>query len=492
PPQVLGSFKEAKKLMAGVVEKKGEFHQVWPAMVTPDLQSGPGAARPDGTLRNYTSACGQTFFRGDRLGPEIKGSYFLCEPVGRLIRRAEVTVRESGRMELLNPYEKTLGEFLTSTDGNFRPVNCYTGPDGCLYVIDMYHGIIQEQAFMTSYLRGEILKAGYEKNIQRGRIYRIVERGRKPGPRPRLLAADPDELVQALTHPNGWWRDMAQSLLVSRRVTEAGPALKTLALRHPEATTRLHALWTLHGLGALDDETVAALGKDPHPQIRVSLAAALVPTRHQKDLVRLIGDHHPLVAARAVTALGKTGDPTHRRLIARCLEHHPDNPTVLQATQWLSLQASQKMETAERPSHLSEAEQKLFVRGEQIYRELCTTCHGSDGQGLPGPEGKDWLAPSLVGSPRVINDEEAAILVLLHGMTGPIDGRRFDGIMAPFGATNSDDWVAAVLTFCRNQWGHSGSAISPSSVRHLREGFPSRTVPWTQAELEQRQTTDDR
>ncbi|NIP95744.1 MAG: cytochrome C, partial [Akkermansiaceae bacterium] len=151
PPGYLGAVhQDLRASMTGAARPGGDYQSVWPAMVTPDLQEGPGAARQgDGTLSRFTSACGQTFFRGDRLGEGVTGDYFLCEPVGRLVRRSKVDYLDTGHLELANLHEHDIGEFITSTDGNFRPVNCHTGPDGCLYLVDMYHGIIQERSYLT-------------------------------------------------------------------------------------------------------------------------------------------------------------------------------------------------------------------------------------------------------------------------------------------------------------------------------------------------------
>ena len=149
---VPGRNKGPEKLITGAVLKVGKYNEVWPAMTTTDLQSGVGASRSsDGTLRSFTSACGQSFFRGDRLGEDVNGDYFVCEPVGRLVRRSKVRYLDSGHLELSNLYEDSIGEFITSSDGNFRPVNTYTGPDGCLYIVDMYRGVIQEKSFLTPY-----------------------------------------------------------------------------------------------------------------------------------------------------------------------------------------------------------------------------------------------------------------------------------------------------------------------------------------------------
>lgn len=97
--------------------------------------------RPDSTLNHFTASSGQSIFRGDALPKDLVGDYIVCEPVGRLIRRAKIT-NVKGKSIAGNAYYRQ--EFIASSDMNFRPVNSYTGPDGNLYIVDMHRGIIQQ------------------------------------------------------------------------------------------------------------------------------------------------------------------------------------------------------------------------------------------------------------------------------------------------------------------------------------------------------------
>ena len=186
-----------------------EFEQVWPIVKTPDVNGGPRTLRPDSTMFGFTSVSGQSVFRGDRLPKRMIGNYFVADPVGRFIRRAYVTDND-GKIFLKNPYPQD--EFLSSTDMNFRPINTYTGPDGCLYIVDMYRGIIQESTWAQpgSFLYDQIINKGLNKNIKRGRIYRLVYDGMPRGEYPNMLDEPASQLVSYLDHPNGWWRDNAQ------------------------------------------------------------------------------------------------------------------------------------------------------------------------------------------------------------------------------------------------------------------------------------------
>lgn len=154
---------------------------------------------------------------------------------------------------------------------NFRPVNTQTGPDGHLYIVDMYRGIIQESTWTKkgSYLRPKILERGMDKNIGKGRIYRLVYDGMKSdGERPKMLSQTSRQLVDYLEHPNGWWRDNAQKLLILRGDTSVAGALRKMALGSTSDLGRIHALWTLDGLDALDLPTILAALDDKEPSVR--------------------------------------------------------------------------------------------------------------------------------------------------------------------------------------------------------------------------------
>lgn len=325
--------KGPEKLITGSVVKTSKYDEVWPAMSTSDLQSGVGASRSiDGTLRGFTSACGQSFFRGDRLGGDVIGDYFVCEPVGRLVRRSTVKYLESGHLELSNPYEKSIGEFITSSDGNFRPVNTYTGPDGCLYIVDMYRGIIQEKSFMTPYLKQEILKYEYDKNIGRGRIYRVKREGFSSGQKPNLLDAKPKYLVDSLKHPNGWWRDTAQSIIVNRHLVQLVPDLEEILISDTDPLARLHALWTLQGLSHLSSEVALSALKDSDERV-VSAALRSIKWEpiHYPQIKAMILDSSPRVIAHIILALGQNDFNEGKDLIFECISRFPMNELVLRS-----------------------------------------------------------------------------------------------------------------------------------------------------------------
>jgi mono/diheme cytochrome c family protein len=246
-----------------------EINIVWPVRPTRGVNRGyqDGVLRPDGRLTRFTSVCSPTVYRGDRLPAELYGNVFLAEPAANLVSRLIVS-DDGTTLKSKKAYEGA--EFLASTDERFRPVYLSNAPDGTLYIVDAYHGIIQHKGFITEYLRDQILSRKLDQPSGHGRIYRVVHDGTKRDVAPALSKATSAQLVDVLAHPNGWWRDTAQRLLVERGDRSVVNALKDRAERAADWRTRLHALWTLDGLDAIEPSTVTRALDDPSRDVRVS------------------------------------------------------------------------------------------------------------------------------------------------------------------------------------------------------------------------------
>jgi mono/diheme cytochrome c family protein len=134
--------------------------------------------------------------------------------------------------------------------------------------------------------------------------------------------------------------------------------------------------------------------------------------------------------------------------------------------------------------NLSKAEQELFKAGEDTFQTLCSACHGLDGKGMPmlGAAPGSMLAPPLAGSKTVTGWRDAGIHVLLQGLSGDIDGKRYEGQMIPM-ATNDDKWIASVLSYVRNSFGNRAGFVTPQEVARIRAATQDRTQPWTIDEL---------
>jgi mono/diheme cytochrome c family protein len=138
------------------------------------------------------------------------------------------------------------------------------------------------------------------------------------------------------------------------------------------------------------------------------------------------------------------------------------------------------------PAPPTPAEQALLDKGKTIYGEVCMACHGADGHGEPvlaAPSGTTH-APALAASPRVLGHRDYVINVLLHGLTGPVNGQTYaDQVMVPMGQ-NNDEWIASVASYVRTSFGNQAPMIVPSEVARVRASTSSRTNAWTLATLE--------
>lgn len=213
----------------------------------------------------FTAACGITCYLGGQFPEDYRGAAFVAEPAHNLVHADRL--EESGAALTASRIQQDR-EFLASTDHWFRPVNFYVGPDGALYVIDYYRQIIEQPRFLSE----EVLEAGILGGTDRGRIYRVSTEGSE-GPswlgELNLRGDSAGQLVDLLDRANGWWRTTTQRLLVDRQDEAAIDPLKELAVdsgSRPEA--RVHALWTLEGMGALSADLIERALGDRSPRVR--------------------------------------------------------------------------------------------------------------------------------------------------------------------------------------------------------------------------------
>jgi glucose/arabinose dehydrogenase/mono/diheme cytochrome c family protein len=479
-PTLYGMFNPKAQFAPG-------FADVWPASGVRDFQGGLSRVRePEGTLNHFTATSGAEIYRGDRLPEELRNQLFFGEPVGRLIRRAKVESRE-GLTILSNPHQEQKSEFLRSTDLCFRPINLNTAPDGTLYVLDMYRGIIQEGNWVRegSYLRKVVQQYSFDKVAGFGRIWRLVHDSTKTGPQPKMDRETPAQLVAHLAHPNGWWRDTAQKLLVLKQDKSVVPALEQVARKGANYLARLHALWTLEGLNAANAQLVREKLRDPHPQVRVGAI------RVSESLIKK-GDN----ALQAdVLAMGKDkdADVVLQSFLTAKLLNFPSwkqfTTETVASTAFVGVKEIGGLilnpPVAAAPTQtLTPEQKKLMTAGAEIYNTLCASCHAPDGKGMPmaGAPAGTMLAPSFVGSKTVNGPREGAIHVLLNGLTGDIDGKKYEGLMISM-ATNDDPWIASVLSYVRNSFGNKAGFVTASDVTRLRPEAAKRTQPWTIQEL---------
>jgi putative membrane-bound dehydrogenase-like protein len=263
----------------------------------------------------FTSACGILLNNGDRVDVYHR-SAFTCEPAGNLVHQE--VLRPNGASFLSRPARRGV-EFLASPDDWFRPVFLTDGPDGALYVVDMYRAVIEHPEFMPPELKQRPdLFLGKDK----GRIWRITvkhpERPLSVGPpRPplprRVGKASTAELMRLLGHPGGWQRTTAQRLLLERQDRAAIGPLQQICLTWHDPLAIIHAAWLLQSFGALDVDIVRALLANNEPHVREHAARLAEPYLASSALVRdrlisLAVDDDPRVRFQAALSLGEWDD----------------------------------------------------------------------------------------------------------------------------------------------------------------------------------------
>ena len=300
---------------------------VFPIHPTPGVNRGYDAStlRPDGTLAKATATCGAVVYRGDLFGPAFRGNAFIPEPAANVVKRIVLTEKDGVVTgEAAVPGQ----EFLASTDERFRPVQVVNGPDGAIYIVDMYRGIIQHQGFLTHYLIANIKDRKLEQPVNHGRIWRIVPEKATQVAAVKVPAGTAAR-VELLRHPSGWVRDTAQRLLVESGDATAVPALRQV-LKTPgpvQALARLHALWTLEGLNALDADTLRTAIKDADPQVRAAGVRLATPDL-LPDLIALTGEQEVIVQAHLAIRLGAVTSPEADVALAKLLVAHGQNTLV--------------------------------------------------------------------------------------------------------------------------------------------------------------------
>jgi mono/diheme cytochrome c family protein len=314
--------------VAGLGEGVARDHRTWPLRATP-VNRGyqPKVLGPDGRLASLTAACSPLWWADDGFGADFRGSVFLCEPGGNLVKRLTTTER-AGFPSAAQAYEGR--EFLASTDARFRPVHLTTTPDGALLVVDMYRGLIQHKLYLTPYLRGLTEERNLLPPLEAGRLWRVA-RADAPRRAPRKLsAASHADLAALLGSPDLHLRERAQRLLVERRAADVAPALRELVRRPPVPAAVLHALWTLDGVGALDDADVLAALAHPRAPVRVA-GLRFAEERLDRPAVlaaaaALTVDDDRRVRVQAVLALGARAAPPESfgRLRAAALREGDD------------------------------------------------------------------------------------------------------------------------------------------------------------------------
>jgi len=280
---------------------------------------------PD-AVNTLTSGCGVAAYRDNLFGVEFATSLFICEPMNNLVHR-EVLRPDGVTFTSTRAADEATSEFLASADNWFRPVFLKTGPDGALYIADMYRLVLEHPEWIPKEVAKRTdLRAGQDK----GRIYRVfpeTSKTRKPLQLDRLDAAN---LVAALDSPNGWQRDTAQRLLVERQAKTAAPRIEVLAEENPNPKVRVQALGTLDGLKSLRPEFLVRALADAHPAVREHAVRVSEPLLAGSSalaaaVLKLADDPEIRVRYQLAFSLGEWSDPRAGQTLVKIAMRDIDN-----------------------------------------------------------------------------------------------------------------------------------------------------------------------
>ena len=264
---------------------------------------------------NYTAGAGHALYTARSLPREYWNRVaFVAEPTGHLVGRFLIQARGAAFTT------RNEANFLASDDEWTSPIMAEVGPDGAVWVIDWYNYIIQHNPIPKGFEKGK--GNAYVtplRDKRHGRVYRVTHDGSKPSKMFDLSKASAAQLVEALRSDNQLWRMHAQRLLVEKGdASGAAELVKVVDDQQVDAiglnAPAVHALWTLHGLRALDGarangEAVAAAGRAlKHPSAGVRKAALEVMPRTPQSAqailaAKLLEDPEAQVRKSALLAL---------------------------------------------------------------------------------------------------------------------------------------------------------------------------------------------
>ncbi|HKK75737.1 MAG TPA: c-type cytochrome [Saprospiraceae bacterium] len=479
-----------------------------------------GVLDEEGKIKNFTSACSPLVFTGDGLGEGFHQDVFVCGPEGNLVKRYHLQEKE-GLTQAVPAYDST--EFLVSKEETFRPVNLYNGPDGALYILDLRKGVIQHRAYMTSYLRKQILNRGLDSINGLGRIYRVVAEEHLEAKARDFSQMSTTELSDLLASQLAYERNFAQQELVYRQEKSIVPLLEALALQSDQPYAQLHALWTLEGLDAFSESLwLQMIEMDNEPLIvaqliRFSGFLAKAPT--ESDLLaqqmaffqKAVRADHPLVLRHLALRLGQIPGEEALALLVELIGQRPGDPVLREAAisgiggqearvfaalpanaplptfqnQLQQVMINRKAGEKKGPKLAQQTYKDNRTAGFNLFNTYCSSCHGLDGMG------KDQLAPPLLNSEYVGGSKDRLILLTLNGLYGPItvNGKRYEMNAVMPGIKNnpelSDKDIADLLIFLRNSFSFSSTYISEADVARWRVATRDREELFTEEELKQ-------
>lgn len=460
----------------------------------------------NGYLKEVTASCGPLIYRGSSFPASYNQNAFVCVPEANLITRSILDVKNTSIKGTRAIEGK---EFIASKDEGFRPVNLFNGPDGAMYIVDMHRGIIQHKAYISQYLTELLAKKQLDTLQNAGRILKVTHKNAKAFEIPDFTKTTSKDLVNLLSHPNGWIRDRAQQLLILKKDLTVVKDLKTLTLTNNDFATEIHALYVLEGLNALSFnflEEITKKSKQPETIAHVLgliekyVIPANVP-KFKQLVVLLQAQNNETIDLYLAMSLGSwikisennflpilseiekkyTKDKVFQDAITSSLDSKEAifigkmSPNELLKTN-LNLAITNKQKKELNPIFVT-VKNKVDGRtkGLQLFRSICATCHGADGKGIEN------LAPPLKGSEYIDGSTKRLAAIILHGIGGPmsVGGKRYElNNEMPALLNNSsisDQDIVDIIGFTQNAYAKEPKRISVADVKKMRLKKPEGT-----------------
>ena len=463
-------------------------------------------------LEHFTAACGPVIYRGGLFGKDYEQNAFVAEPVGHLIKR---NILEDRGYQVIGKQVYDDKEFIASADERFRPVAIKNGPDGALYIADMYRGVIEDSMWVTPYLKEYSVNHGLVDPINTGRIYKVLPKNSKL--KPVIVSNDLNELIILLKSDNGWLRDQAQKKLVEWGYEKAVPLLKNiLRIKNANPLLLIHSLWTLEGLDALDLNDIDVLLNQPDVDIKkqvINVLCERVNKDDYKNYMEIVDNllttekSDSLLAPNIAYLINRFQSFNYaltKRMHTRLLSFFPDNVFVVDAiinglngreedyknifpdsTGLFNVRLKRVLDN--RNQRNDRSAERRYAAGHAVFQTYCITCHGNDGEGIKS------VAPPLNNSQWINGKKEVPLAIVLNGLQGPlnVNGIKYEkatitGDMPAFKDLLSESEIASVVNFIRHAWNNNATEnVNSNHVTIVRYDLlkKEKNTPFTINEL---------
>jgi putative membrane-bound dehydrogenase-like protein len=427
----------------------------------------------------FTAAAGHTIYTARLFGKDWwNRRALICAPTGKLVS-APIVNRNGAGFRTTN----TEQNIYASADSWSAPVAAEVGPEGAIYIADWYNSIVQHNVYGDNQKRGKgNAYISKHRDRKHGRIYRIMPKNATVKPFPKLETAK--QQLEALSNDNLFWRLQAQHLLV-KSGKENIPALQIIAASNVGDSNRAaetHAQYALAQLG----EDVSSLY---HSSADASIINNSKPTL--ENAKKWLSSMESYSSDQQLAVLLHACEVARNTEILKILK---DKKVVLNEGLKKDEYLSHVMEIAIL-NHGKKADTVVVAkrnplstsakRGKEVYKLTCVACHQPDGEGTPK------VFPPLSGSDWLTRNPKHAIMVVTHGLTGPVtvSGKKYNGAM-PAHTTLTNQQVMDVINYTRNAFEVQSGDIDIKLVEQIKAKYKNRQLPFTEKDIEAEKTAE--